>query len=65
MTKKQYNRRMMELKRKIAKESGRKHHHTDRKCTPVWGTVIKTGSHKGEILTSYQQAWEVISEIIN
>ena len=65
MTKKQYSRRMMELKRKLAKESGIKHHHTDRKCTPIWGAVIQCGSHKGEVLRSYEQAWDCVNEVFS
>jgi hypothetical protein len=38
---------------------------TDRIGTPKWGSVISTGPHKGEVLRSYQQAWDTINAVIN
>ena len=69
MTRKQYRRKMMQLFRNIKKynkENGlSKFKNTDRVTTPIWGTVIMTGSQKGEILTSYNQAWKMICEILS
>ena len=68
MTRKQYEKKMMQLQRNLnifAKEHGMKISKTvDRVGTPKWGTIIEIGSHKGEILRSYQQSWEVISETL-
>lgn len=38
---------------------------TDRISTPKWGAIILTGPHKGEVLRSYEQAWNTINAIIN
>ena len=66
MKKKQYRRRMMETFRRLSKETGQKIHNTDRINTPKWGSVIRVNcSHKGEILTSYAQAWDIVNEIVN
>lgn len=66
MTRKQYKRKMMQLQRNINKyaeeKSLPKSKNTDRVSTPNWGTIITIGSQKGEILTSYKQAWEIICE---
>lgn len=31
--------------------------------TPNWGAIIQIGSHKGERLISYSQAWDIIAEV--
>lgn len=68
MTKKQYRGKMMQLQRnldKIGKAAGMKHSNcTDRVAIPNWGVTITYGKHKGEILTSYEQAWDMISEFL-
>jgi hypothetical protein len=38
---------------------------TDRISVPKWGTVILIGSHKGEVLRNYEQAWNTIDAVIN
>ena len=66
MTKKQYKRRAMEALRAFkVKYAPDKKIVTDRIGTPKWGTVIPTGPHKGEVLRSYQQAWDIINAVIN
>ena len=58
----------MQLQRnlnKIAKAEGMKTSNcVDRVATPNWGVTITCGKHKGEILTSYSQAWDMISEFL-
>lgn len=65
MTRKQYVRKMMQVQRtiyKYAKENGlKKAQKPDRVLTPNWGTIITVGSHKGERLCSYRQAWDIIA----
>ncbi len=66
MTKKQYKRRMMESLRTFrSKYVPDGNMITDRINTPKWGTVIPTGPHEGEVLRSYQQAWDTINAVIN
>lgn len=69
MTKKQYKRRVMETLRAFnrieVKSVTNKKMMTDRIVTPKWGAIISTGPHKGEILRSYEQAWNSINAIIN
>lgn len=69
MTKKQYKRRVMETLRTFnqskAKSVMRKRMMTDRIGVPKWGAIISTGPHKGEVLRSYEQAWDSINAIIN
>lgn len=66
MTKKQYKRRVMETLRGFkAKYVPDKKMTTDRISAPKWGTVIPSGPHKGEVLRTYQQAWDTISTVIN
>lgn len=66
MTKKQYKRYVMKTLR-IFKTNyvPDKKMITDRISTPKWGSVISTGPHKGEVLRSYQQAWDTINAVIN
>lgn len=66
MTKKQCKRRVMETFRTFkSKYAPDKKMVTDRVNTPKWGTVIHSGPHKGEVLRSYQQAWDSINALIN
>lgn len=66
MTKKQYRRYVMKTLRIFkAKYVPDKKMITDRIGTPKWGSVIPTGPHKGEVLRSYQQAWDTINAVIN
>ena len=68
MTKKQYEKKMRQLRRnlkKYAKENDfYKPFKEDQIKTPTWGVVICAGKHQGEILRTYQQAWDMISEIM-
>ncbi|MDC0697738.1 hypothetical protein [Blautia wexlerae] len=66
MTKKQYKRYAMKALRTFkAKYVPDKKMITDRISTPKWGAIILTGPHKGEVLRSYEQAWNTINAIIN
>jgi hypothetical protein len=66
MTKKQYKRRVMETFRTFKmKYVPDEKMITDRIGTPKWGYVIPAGPHKGEVLRSYQQAWDTINAVIN
>ncbi len=69
MTKKQYKRRVMETLRMFnqskVKSVTRKRMMTDRIGVPKWGAIISAGPHKGEVLRSYEQAWDSINAIIN
>lgn len=66
MTKKQYKRNAMKAFRIFkAKYMPDKKMITDRISTLKWGSVIPTGPHKGEVLRSYQQAWDTINAVIN
>lgn len=68
MTRKQYVKKIRQLQRNLntyAKEHGMKPSKTaDRVGTPKWGTRIEIGSLKGEILRSYAQSWQLISETL-
>ena len=66
MTKKQYKRCVMKVLRTLkTKYAPDKKMITDRISVPKWGTIISTGPHKGEVLRSYQQAWDTINAVIN
>ena len=69
MTKKQYEKKMRQLMRnlkKYAKENGYyKPFKEDQIKTPAWGVVIGAGKHQGEILRTYQQAWDMLTECLN
>lgn len=68
MTRKQYVAKMRQFQRnvaKYAKENGLPvPKSSDRVLTPRWGSVVTIGSHKGEMLTSYAQAWDIIEETL-
>ena len=67
MTRKQYVKKMRQLNRDIdqqARKAGMKPKgKSDRIPVPHWGWIIPVGSHKGEKLVSYAQAWDLTSEI--
>ena len=69
MTRKQYVKKVRKLQENLnifAKENGMKISKTaNRVGTPKWGTTIEVGSHKGEVLISYAQAWDVMKEILH
>lgn len=66
MTKKQYKRYVMKTLRRLkVNYAPDKKMVTDRISTPKWGAVISIGPHKGEVLRSYEQAWNTINAIIN
>lgn len=64
ITRKQYRRKMMQFQRnlnKYAKEHGlAPSKHTDRVPTPHFGTVMLAGKYKGQVLSSYEQAWDIV-----
>lgn len=66
MTRKQYEKRVRQLQRNIAryaKKTGcRRITRADRVNVPIWGTVIVGGKHAGETLRSYKQAWGVMRD---
>lgn len=68
MTRKQYEKKVRQVQRNIAryaKENGcRRITRADRVNVPIWGSVIGAGSHAGETLRSYKQAWEMMSEAL-
>ena len=68
MTKKQYEKKIRQVQRNLAKyskENGFRPLKTaDRIQIPHWGTVIVWGKHQGEILRTYQQAWDMVSETL-
>lgn len=68
MTRKQYVKRMRMFQRnvaKYAKENGLPVPKcADKVLVPKWGSEMADEHHKGEILTSYEQAWEVIRRTI-
>lgn len=68
MTKKQYRGKMIQLRYnldKTGKAAGCKPSKSIYKVpTPNWGTQIDFGKHAGEILTSYEQAWDILSETL-
>ena len=64
MTKKQYEKKMRQVQRnlaKYAKENGYRPFKADQINTPKWGAIITAGKHEGETLRTYQQAWDMIS----
>lgn len=68
MTRKQYRKKVRQLQRNIARYAketgGRRVTHADRVNIPIWGSVIPLGSHQGEVLRSYQQAWDSIADVM-
>lgn len=68
MTRKQYVKKVRQLQRNIAaygkKTNGKKLASADRVNIPNWGYVIPAGSHAGEVLRTYQQSWDMVSECL-
>lgn len=68
MTRKQYEKKVRHLQRNIARYAkmtgGRKITTADRVGIPLWGTVVAAGTHKGEILRSYAQAWSMLRDAL-
>lgn len=68
MTRNQYVKKVRQLQRNLdryAKETGGKRvPRADRVLTPIWGTVIYYGKHEGQVLRSYQQAWDMMAEAL-
>lgn len=68
MTRNQYQKNVRQLQRNIARYAkntgGRRITRADRVNVPIWGTVIMAGSHAGETLRSYKQAWDMMSEAL-
>lgn len=65
MTRKQYVRKVMRLNRYILKTYGSKSKiWTDRIGTPHWGEIAYTHERGFEPLRTYEQAWQVIKEVM-
>ena len=68
MTRKQYAKKVRQLQRNIAryaKETGGQRIQTaDRVRVPIWGSVIGVGKYEGQILRSYQQAWDMMADAL-
>ena len=68
MTRKQYESKVRQLQRNMAKEAkangSKVSTKADRVGTPHWGTEILVGSYKGEKLRSYAQAWDILKECL-
>lgn len=68
MTKKRYVSKVRQLQRNLAryaKENGsNKIPQAEKVGTPRWGSEILEGRHQGEILRSYQQAWDTLWDIL-
>ncbi len=68
MTKKQYQRKVMQLLRNmkadVEKKGIKTKMMTDRVNTPNWGNEIPTGKYKGQKLTSYEQCWDMLCEVL-
>ena len=68
MTRKQYEKKVRQLQRNIARYAkatgGRRITGADRVNVPTWGTVVVVGKHAGETLRSYKQAWEMMREAL-
>lgn len=68
MTKKQYQRKVMQalrnMKADLKKQGIETKMPTDRINTPHWGAEIKIGKYAGQKLTSYEQCWDMICEAL-
>lgn len=68
MTRKQYEKKVRQLQRNIARYAketgGRRITRADRVNTPNFGTVIQAGKYEGQTLRSYAQAWDMMSEAL-
>lgn len=68
MTKKKYISKVRQMQRNLdryAKDNGtHRISRADEVSIPKWGSVIGDGRHKGEIMRSYQQAWDTLWDIL-
>lgn len=68
MTRKQYRKKVRQLQRNIAryaKETGGKRiPRADNVNIPKFGTVMTAGIYEGQVLRSYNQAWEMMAEAL-
>lgn len=67
MTRKKYNKLVRHLQQNLylqAKENGTGAFKYCYVKTPTWGIVIQVGKFKGEILKSYEQAWNILSSTL-
>ncbi len=68
MTKKQYQKKVRQLQRNIARYAkqtgGKRITSADRVNTPKFGTVIPCGKYEGHTLRSYQQAWDMMYDVL-
>ena len=69
MTRKQYRKKVRHLQRNIArfaKENGLSRiTGADRVQIPNFGKVICSGRHEGQILRSYAQCWDMLSDALS
>lgn len=68
MTRKQYEKKVRQLQQNLVKynkkTNGSKIVNADRVNRPNWGYLIPYGAHAGEVLRTYQQAWDMVSECL-
>ncbi len=68
MTKKQYEKKVRQLQRNIARYAketgGRRVARADRVNTPKFGMIVPTGKYEGQTLRSYKQAWDMMYEVL-
>lgn len=68
MTKKKYVSKVRQMQRNLARYAKENGCHKVTKAeevnTPKWGEEILVGRHKGEILRSYQQAWDTLYDVL-
>lgn len=68
MTRKQYERKMMQVQRnldKYAKEHGLKRtQKPDRVNRPNFGVVIPYGKYQGQVLRSYEQCCDMVYDVL-
>lgn len=68
MTRKQYEKKVRQLQRNIARYAkdtgGKRITRADRVNIPNFGTVIQIGKYEGKTLNSYKQAWDMMSDAL-
>ena len=68
MTRKQYEKKVRQLQRNIARYAketgGRKITRADRVNIPMFGTTITAGKYAGQTLRSYAQAWDMMHDAL-
>lgn len=68
MTKKHYFKKVRQVQRNLARYARKNGDKVTWKAekvnTPRWGETILVGKNKGEQLRSYQQAWDILWEIL-